>query len=386
MTPGRCGSTVEVVDGGPFTTVQDLPGRIGYWHVGVPPNGPMDDLGHRLVNRVVGNAATAAALELTGAGPTLRFRSPAVVAVGGAPMAVTVDGAERCRRGSPIDVPAGAIVGIGATARPGAARHAGGPRRVRHRRVPRAAARRSPSAASAATRVGPCGPATCCAIGDGCRRRSRARCRRAWHRALAHRWRIGVLVGPHSTPEFLTAGRPRRPAADRVGGALQLGAHRRPADRATAGMGAARRRRRRPAPVEHPRHRLRDRRGRPHRRHAGDPRSGRTEPGRVRLPGRRGRVRAVEARPAAPGRHGAARRRGRPDRPPPRATVRRTDWLERATTPIEPLARPAWNAASHGLGRRRRRRPRGQRSDRRRAGGHLPAGRRPVPPRRVRRR
>ena len=42
-------------DGRPFTTVQDLPGRVGYWHVGVPPNGPMDDLAHRLVNRVLGN-------------------------------------------------------------------------------------------------------------------------------------------------------------------------------------------------------------------------------------------------------------------------------------------------------------------------------------------
>ena len=50
---------------GASTTVQDHPGRLGYWMVGVPPSGPMDDLSHRLVNRVVGNAATAAALECT---------------------------------------------------------------------------------------------------------------------------------------------------------------------------------------------------------------------------------------------------------------------------------------------------------------------------------
>ena len=42
-----------VVDAGAMTTIQDLPGRVGYWHVGVPPSGPMDDLGHRLTNLVV---------------------------------------------------------------------------------------------------------------------------------------------------------------------------------------------------------------------------------------------------------------------------------------------------------------------------------------------
>ena len=68
---------VEVLAGGPMTTVQDLPGRVGYWDVGVPPNGPMDDLSHALVNRILGNRPTAAALELTGAGPTLRFSAPA---------------------------------------------------------------------------------------------------------------------------------------------------------------------------------------------------------------------------------------------------------------------------------------------------------------------
>jgi len=57
---------ITVLDGGVLTTVQDVPGRVGYWDVGVPPNGPMDDLSHRLVNRVLGNADHAAALELTG--------------------------------------------------------------------------------------------------------------------------------------------------------------------------------------------------------------------------------------------------------------------------------------------------------------------------------
>ena len=76
----RAVSTIEVIHGGPLTTVQDLPGRVGLWHVGVPPSGPMDDLAHRLANRVVGNAEEAPALELTTAGPTLRFTAPAVIA------------------------------------------------------------------------------------------------------------------------------------------------------------------------------------------------------------------------------------------------------------------------------------------------------------------
>ncbi len=46
---------IEVVSGGTLTTVQDWPGRTGYWQVGVPPCGPMDDLSFRLGNRALGN-------------------------------------------------------------------------------------------------------------------------------------------------------------------------------------------------------------------------------------------------------------------------------------------------------------------------------------------
>ena len=34
---------VEVLESGTYTTVQDYPGRTGYWDIGVPPSGPMDD-------------------------------------------------------------------------------------------------------------------------------------------------------------------------------------------------------------------------------------------------------------------------------------------------------------------------------------------------------
>src|SRR5688572_2993781 len=45
----------EVLDGGMQTTVQDYPGRLGFWHVGVPPSGPMDTLAFRLGNHLARN-------------------------------------------------------------------------------------------------------------------------------------------------------------------------------------------------------------------------------------------------------------------------------------------------------------------------------------------
>lgn len=81
----------EVLAPGTFSIVVEHPGRLGYWNVGIPPSGPMDSLALRLANRVVGNADTAAGIELTMSGPTLRFQSDAVVALGGAEMAATLD-------------------------------------------------------------------------------------------------------------------------------------------------------------------------------------------------------------------------------------------------------------------------------------------------------
>ena len=68
-----------VLQPGLQTTVQDYPGRTGFWHVGVPPSGPMDMLAFRLANRLVGNDESAAGLECTMTGPRLRFHADAVV-------------------------------------------------------------------------------------------------------------------------------------------------------------------------------------------------------------------------------------------------------------------------------------------------------------------
>ncbi len=83
---------IEVVEPGIFTTVQDYPGRTGYWAVGVPPSGPMDDYALRLANRIVGNAEEAAGLECTLQGPALRFHADAVIALTGAPAPATLEG------------------------------------------------------------------------------------------------------------------------------------------------------------------------------------------------------------------------------------------------------------------------------------------------------
>ncbi|WP_244851675.1 urea carboxylase [Caballeronia sp. SL2Y3] len=105
-------TTVEVVSGGTQTTVQDHPGRLGYWAVGIPPSGPMDDRAMRLGNRLIGNAADAAALEITMSGPTLRFNTDAVVAITGAQIPVHLNDVEQPLNTS-IHVPAGATLALG---------------------------------------------------------------------------------------------------------------------------------------------------------------------------------------------------------------------------------------------------------------------------------
>jgi urea carboxylase len=105
-------STVEVVTPGTLTTVQDYPGRLGYWDVGVPPSGPMDPLHFRLANRAVGNRDGAPGLELTVSGPTLLFATDAVVALAGARMPATLDG-EAVPYCEPVRVRAGQTLAIG---------------------------------------------------------------------------------------------------------------------------------------------------------------------------------------------------------------------------------------------------------------------------------
>src|SRR2546429_7396157 len=63
---------IEVLAPGLLTTVQDL-GREGFGPMGVSPSGAADPVALRIGNRLVGNAAIAAALEMTLLGGTFLF-------------------------------------------------------------------------------------------------------------------------------------------------------------------------------------------------------------------------------------------------------------------------------------------------------------------------
>ncbi|MGD9538077.1 MAG: biotin-dependent carboxyltransferase family protein [Alphaproteobacteria bacterium] len=83
---------ISVIKPGLETSVQDWPGRIGYWEQGFPPSGPFDSWSFRLANLLVGNRPGDAGLECQFMGPTLRFEREAVIAVTGADMAPALDG------------------------------------------------------------------------------------------------------------------------------------------------------------------------------------------------------------------------------------------------------------------------------------------------------
>ncbi|XXF08403.1 urea carboxylase [Pseudomonas sp. D2-3] len=103
---------VEVLEPGTYSSVQDFPGRLGYWDIGVPPSGPMDDYGFRLANRIVGNHESAAGLEFTLQGPSLRFHSDALIALAGADCPAELDG-EAVPYWAPIAIKAGQVLKLG---------------------------------------------------------------------------------------------------------------------------------------------------------------------------------------------------------------------------------------------------------------------------------
>jgi biotin-dependent carboxylase-like uncharacterized protein len=74
---------IEILDPGPLASVQDR-GRPGYASVGVPRSGAFDRAALDLANRLVGNHAGAAALEITFGGLTMRVGTAATIAVAGA--------------------------------------------------------------------------------------------------------------------------------------------------------------------------------------------------------------------------------------------------------------------------------------------------------------
>ncbi|MBZ5618099.1 MAG: urea carboxylase [Acidobacteriia bacterium] len=219
-------NAVEVIDPGTQTTVQDYPGRVGYWHVGVPPSGPMDALAFRLANRLVGNDEDAAGLEITVTGPTLRFGCDTATALTGADFGARLDGAAVApwqavgvRAGSLLEL--GSAQGFGSRAYLAIAGgfdvpvyldsrstfilgrfggHAGRPLRsgdVLHLRG---------VGFRAATPAFPvCGPAS--GVPAFVPSQNMPAGKRAWQaESPLHgtQWEIGVLYGPHGAPDFFT--------------------------------------------------------------------------------------------------------------------------------------------------------------------------------------
>ncbi|TQS44964.1 biotin-dependent carboxyltransferase family protein [Cryptosporangium phraense] len=101
---------------GPLTTVQDR-GRPGWAHLGVPRSGAADRPALDRANALVGNAPSAAALEVTLGGLVAVFDTDAVVAVTGARCPLSID-AVPARHATAVGVPAGAVLRLN-TARGG---------------------------------------------------------------------------------------------------------------------------------------------------------------------------------------------------------------------------------------------------------------------------
>ena len=195
---------IEVLRPGMLTTVQDWPGRVGYWHVGVPPSGPMDDLSFRIGNRVLGNPEGIAGLECTRGGPALRFPTGGRVCVTGAPVAVNLGGVAIPQWQS-VTVPAGGVLDVGMLTGPGMRCYvllAGGlfePEYLGstatftlgafggHQGRPL----RAGDVLSAGADPGP--------LTD---RPARAAIEE--QPSIGHRWEIAVTEGPHAAPEFFT--------------------------------------------------------------------------------------------------------------------------------------------------------------------------------------
>ncbi|MFA5958168.1 urea carboxylase [Hyphomicrobium sp.] len=192
--------TIEVLSPGTQTTIQDWPGRIGYWAVGVPPSGPMDPLSHRLVNRLLGNDETAATIETTLSGPTLRFNTDKVVCLGGAKLGATLDG-EPAPYWQPFAIKAGQVLKISGVKGPGVRAYIGVRGGID---VP------SYLGSKATFTLGKFG-------GHGGRvlmtgdvlhiaayiaQASMASLDADLKPNLTHTWEIGVLYGPHGAPDF----------------------------------------------------------------------------------------------------------------------------------------------------------------------------------------
>ena len=106
--------TFEILAPGLQTTVQDYPGRLKLWDVGIPPSGPMDSYSFRLANKIVGNADDAAGIEMTLSGCSLCFHTDTLVAWTGGDFPAKLNG-EPCPKNAPVSVKDGDVLKFGLT-------------------------------------------------------------------------------------------------------------------------------------------------------------------------------------------------------------------------------------------------------------------------------
>ena len=103
---------LQVVSPGLLTTIQDG-GRFGWRHLGVAQCGALDAVAAALANRLVGNAAGEAVLELTLQGPALRFEHAVRLAICGARVRARFESASGAmytiESGRPVELPAGTL-------------------------------------------------------------------------------------------------------------------------------------------------------------------------------------------------------------------------------------------------------------------------------------
>jgi len=202
-------AVIEVLQPGTWSSIQDYPGRLGYWDIGVPPSGPMDDFAFRLANRIVGNHDAAAGMEFTLQGPVLQFHSDAVIALTGADCQTTLDG-EAVPLWQPVSVKAGQTLAYG-RAQAGCRAYLA----VRNGiDVPQYLGSRSTFAlgqfgghAGRTLKVADLLPISCPQIA-ACTTPAPVSEPQALSTALIPTygdvWRIGVLYGPHGAPDFFT--------------------------------------------------------------------------------------------------------------------------------------------------------------------------------------
>ncbi|AGT10776.1 hypothetical protein JCM7686_pAMI4p085 (plasmid) [Paracoccus aminophilus JCM 7686] len=107
-------SDAFLIRAAPLAALYQDRGREGMAEQGVPRSGALDQGALRQLNRLLGNAAGTAALELTGGGFAFETNSAAVIAVTGAPCAIRINGALDFASHEPVALNPGDRVEIGA--------------------------------------------------------------------------------------------------------------------------------------------------------------------------------------------------------------------------------------------------------------------------------